>query len=87
MSKFIYVYILRSRVDKQFYVGFTHDLRARVGQHNAGEVASTCRRVPLDLVYYEACLTQQDATKREKYLKTAWGKRYIKTRLAAYLTG
>jgi putative endonuclease len=39
------------------------------------------------LVYYEACRTQTDATKREKYLKTAWGKRYIKSRLAGYLTG
>jgi len=39
------------------------------------------------LVYYEACLNQQDATKRERYLKTSWGKRYNKSRLKNYLTG
>ena len=38
-------------------------------------------------MYYEACLNQQDATHREKYLKTSWGKRYIKTRIKNYLTG
>jgi len=39
------------------------------------------------LVYYEACSDQQDALHREKYLKTAWGKRYLKTRMKQYLTG
>ncbi len=28
-----------------------------------------------------------DARMREKYLKTAWGKRYLKNRLKNYLTG
>jgi len=39
------------------------------------------------LVYYEACLNQQDATHREKYLKTYHGKMFIKNRLKSYLTG
>ena len=39
----------------------------------------------MKLTYYEVCLNQQDATKREKYLKTSWGKRYIKNRLNNYL--
>ena len=43
------------------------------------------KRVPLRLIYWEGCLNQQDATKRERYLKTAWGKRYIKNRLKEYL--
>ena len=49
------------------------------------KVFSTKNRLPVELVYYEACLNQQDATHREKYLKTAWGKRYIKSRLKNYL--
>jgi len=36
---------------------------------------------------WKSCLNQTDATHREKYLKTAWGKRYVKTRLKNYLTG
>ena len=52
--------------------------------HNEGKVKSTKARTPLKLIYFEGCLNQQDATKREKYLKTAWGKRYIKGRLEKY---
>lgn len=48
---------------------------------------STKNRRPLKLIYYEACHNQNDALKREKYLKTTYGKRYIKNRLKEYLTG
>jgi len=87
MSNYSYVYVLRSLKDKMFYVGFTKDLKARLEAHNKGLVSSTKRRAPFELVYWEGCLNQADATQREKYLKTAWGKRYIKNRLGKYLTG
>jgi len=80
-----YVYVLRSDKDSKFYVGYTKDLRARIKFHNEGKVKSTKNRVPLKLIYYEACLNQQDALKREKYLKTNYGKRYIKSRLKEFL--
>ncbi len=82
-----YVYVIQSSRDKKFYVGSTNDLKRRVKQHNDGLVPATKRRRPLKLVYYEACISQNDAIRREKYLKTAWGKRYIKNRLEDYLTG
>ncbi len=82
-----YVYVLRSQKDKFFYVGYTNNLKNRKFEHDRGAVVSTKNRRPFDLVYYEACINQQDATHREKYLKTSWGKRYIKTRLRNYLTG
>ncbi len=82
-----YAYILQSKKDKQFYTGYTDDLGSRLRLHNAGKVESTKNRLPVKLVYYEACLSQPDATHREKYLKTAWGKGYIKARLKNYLTG
>ncbi len=84
---FYYVYVLKSLSDGQFYTGYTKDLRQRIQQHEAGEVRSTAKRLPVELVYYEACRSQSDATRREKYLKSAWGKRYIKSRLEDYLTG
>jgi len=80
-----YVYVLRSDKDSKFYVGYTKDLRARIKSHNEGKVKSTKNRMPLKLIYYEACLNQQDALKREKYLKTNYGKRYIKSRLNEFL--
>jgi putative endonuclease len=79
-----YVYVLQSEKDKNLYVGFTNNVKARLKLHNDGKVNSTKSRVPLKLVYYEACLNQDDATHREKYLKTAWGKRYLKNRLKNY---
>lgn len=85
MNTYRYVYVLRSLKDQQFYVGFTKNLPQRVRAHNDGLVASTKRRIPFELVYWEGCLNQTDATQREKYLKSAWGKRYIKNRLRNYL--
>jgi putative endonuclease len=87
MENYYYVYVLRSQKDGKLYVGYTKDIRQRLEQHNSGKVESTKRRMPLELLYWEGCINQQDATKREKYLKCAWGKRYIKTRLANYLGG
>ena len=87
MKAFHYVYALRSLKDGNLYVGYSGDLRRRVTEHENGAVPSTAYRRPLELVYYEACRSQADATRREKYLKSAWGKRYIKSRLANYLTG
>ena len=82
-----YVYILQSLKDNNFYVGFTRDLQKRFKEHNDGKNRSTRSRVPFKLVYYESCINKDDATHREKYLKTSWGKRYIKSRLKNYLTG
>jgi putative endonuclease len=87
MPTYCYVYVLRSLKDGQFYVGLTRGLRARLQTHNKGLVPSTKHRVPLELIYWEGCLNESDAARREKYLKTAWGKRYIKGRLRRYLTG
>ena len=84
---FYYAYVLKSMKDNKFYTGYTKNLKLRFEQHNKGLVESTKNRRPLELVYYEACLNQQDATHREKYLKTYLGKMFIKNRLKSYLTG
>ncbi len=81
-----YVYVLRSLADKQWYTGYTDDLRKRFNRHNKGDIYSTRHRRPLELIYYEACLNQQDATAREKYLKSGPGKRYLKNRLKRFLS-
>lgn len=83
---FYYVYILQSSKDKNFYVGYTYNIKKRIVEHNNGKVDSTKNRLPLKLIYWEGCMSRKDALKREKYLKTAWGKRYIKNRIGDYLT-
>ena len=82
-----YVYVLRSEKDGKNYTGYTKNLKLRFKQHQNGEVSSTKNRRPLHLIYSEACLDQQDATHREKYLKTHHGKMFLGNRLKSYLTG
>ncbi len=80
-----YVYVLFSLKDRRFYTGYTEDLENRLKEHLSGRVTSTKSRTPLQLVYFEACLGREDALHREKYLKTTWGKRYLKNRLKSFL--
>ena len=61
-----YTYVLHIEKDDKFYVGFTKDLKLRFEKHCKGQVESTKDRRPLKLIYYEGCLNQDDATKREK---------------------
>jgi len=79
--------VLQSIKDKDFYTGFTKNLKLRFEQHNKGQVESTKERCPFKLIYYEACLAEIDAKKREKYLKSYNGKMFLKKRLKSYLTG
>lgn len=81
-----YTYVIQSDKDKRFYTGFTEDLQNRLNDHNSGKVASTKNRRPFKLIYYEACLNEQDAIAREKYLKSGMGKRYLKNRLKRFLS-
>ena len=82
-----YTYVLQSTKDMDFYLGLTKDLKLRFEQHNKGLVESTKNRRPFRLIYYEACLDQNDASRREKYLKTYHGRMFLKRRLKSYLTG
>ncbi len=80
-----FVYVIQSFKDGNFYTGYTVDLEERLKRHNKGLVVATRYRRPFRIVYYEASLNRKDAAKRERYLKSAWGKRYIKNRIAECL--
>ena len=56
-----YVYVLLSKKDKDFYVGFTDNVNRRLKDHNSGKVPSTQARRPFKLIYYEAHLSKKDA--------------------------
>ncbi len=76
-----YTYVLLSKKDGKLYIGHTNDLKDRLALHKCGRVQSTSNRRPFILLYYEACLSKQDAVKREKYFKTGFGRRFLKNRL------
>ena len=78
-------YVLQSIKDGRWYTGHSSNLRARIEDHLKGRVESTRHRRPLQLIYYEACLTEADAKRRERYLKTGKGKRYLRQRWATWL--
>lgn len=81
MSNYYYTYVLRSLKDDKLYIGWSDDLRKRVYKHNKGLVESTKNRLPMTLVYYEACVSKQKAIQREKSLKTGFGRKYLKDRI------
>jgi putative endonuclease len=81
-----YTYVIQSKRDEKFYTGFTRDLRKRFQEHSSGQVRSTKNRGPFELIYYEACLNEQDALMREKFLKSGMGKRYLQNRLKRFLS-
>jgi putative endonuclease len=79
-----FTYVLLSEKDNKFYIGYSNDLTKRLAEHHDGKVSSTMNRRPLKLVYYEACLNEFDAIKREKYFKSGYGRRFLKNRLQSY---
>lgn len=79
-----YNYVLQSKKNNKLYIGYTTDLRKRLKEHNQGLNESTKPYRPWELIYYEACLNEKDAKRREKYLKTTQGQRLLKSRLKDY---
>jgi len=76
-----YTYVIQSNKDGYWYTGITDDLRKRLSLHNSGKVPSTKNRTPFELIYYEACMSEENAIAREKQLKTGFGRAYLKMRL------
>lgn len=64
-----WVYILRCS-DGSLYTGYTTDLDARLARHKAGQASKYTRsRLPVKLVFSEACETRSEAMSREKRIK------------------
>ena len=76
-----YTYVLKSKNDGKLYIGFTNDLKKRFKEHRDGRVIATQNRLPVELLYYEACLNKDKALQREKYFKTGFGRRFLKNRI------
>ena len=73
-----FVYILYSEKGACYYVGMSKNVLQRLKTHNKGQVRSTKSYVPWKVVHTETHTTQVDARKREKYLKSAAGRRWRK---------
>jgi putative endonuclease len=71
-----YVYFLQL-VNGDVYKGSTEDLKRRFKEHTDGKVESTKNYRPMKLIGYEAYVLKTDALRREKFLKTTEGLRFL----------
>jgi len=83
-SVFLYVYVLESNKDKEKYIGYTNNLKRRIEEHKKGLSFATKFRLPFELIYFEGCKNMEDAKRRENYLKTTQGARFLGLRLIQY---
>jgi len=73
-----YVYVLYSSTINGYYIGMTINLNRRLKEHNFGKTQSTRRGMPWEVVHTEVFETRILSRQREKYLKSAAGRRWRK---------
>ncbi|HMO50567.1 MAG TPA: GIY-YIG nuclease family protein [Kiritimatiellia bacterium] len=73
-----FTYIIYSQSHNKTYVGCAEDWRARLNKHNAGKVKATSSGLPWSLVLTEEHSSMLDARRRERYLKSSAGRRWMK---------
>ena len=78
-----YVYVINNNVADKIYIGQTRDLETRLKRHNGklprkkGSYTSI-NKGKWQLVYREEYSTRIEAVKREKQLKSAKGREFIR---------
>jgi putative endonuclease len=76
-----YAYVLKSLQHNFLYKGHCENVDERLSQHNSGMTKSIKPYLPFELIYVEEFGTREEAISREKYLKTAAGRRFLKKKL------
>ncbi len=74
------VYVLHSPRFDKIYIGFTSDLQNRIKAHN--ELANkgwTIKFRPWTVIYTETFDNKKDAIEREKQLKSAKGRLFVRS--------
>ena len=78
-----FVYVLHSESAQRLYIGSTAQPDIRLSSHNAGRVRSTAPYRPWARIHLEELPDRLTATKRERYLKSGWGRRWLMKKLAS----
>ena len=76
-----YTYVIKSVTCNYFYKGHCEDLEIRLNQHNSGMTVSIKPYIPFKIVYFEEFATREEAIKRERYFKSAAGRRFLKKKI------
>ena len=70
--------------NESFYIGVTHNLKRRWMEHQSGEGARwTQLHKPIEIIHYEEYESRDAAYKREKELKTGFGRKWLKRNYSA----
>ncbi len=77
-TKMFYAYVIQSSLNGSFYKGHCADLNKRLMEHNQGKTKSIKHLIPFKIVYFEAFDDLNNAIKREKYFKSAAGRKFLK---------
>lgn len=56
----------------------THNVNNRLFEHNSGKSFYTKRYLPWSVIYTEECDNVEEARKKEKYFKSASGRKFLK---------
>jgi predicted GIY-YIG superfamily endonuclease len=73
----VYVYCLSNAVNKEIYVGISNDVERRLLEHNKGRNRYTKAFVPWKVIFIEPHPDYMAARVREKYFKSAAGKKHL----------
>ncbi|MBU1998117.1 MAG: GIY-YIG nuclease family protein [Candidatus Omnitrophota bacterium] len=73
-----WVYVIKSRKDGKLYIGSTSAVEQRLQYHNSGKVRSTKSRRPFEIVFKEEHADITSARKRENFLKSGQGRKWLK---------
>lgn len=76
-----YAYVIHSKKFNRLYKGHCNNLQDRLKQHNWGKTKATKPFIPWEVVYFETFPTREEAIVREKYFKTAAGRRFLKSKI------
>ncbi|MBT8255321.1 MAG: GIY-YIG nuclease family protein [Bacteroidia bacterium] len=76
-----FVYVLFSEDFGRSYIGISANVKNRLRAHNSGKVKSTKAFVPWLVKHHEKFDSRKQARQREKYLKSAAGRRWRKNNL------
>jgi len=73
-----FTYAISSLVKSYIYVGISDNPKRRIEQHNKGYNRTTKPHRPFKILLIEKYTTREEARKREKTLKSGFGKEYLK---------
>ena len=77
-----FIYVIKSLTHNTRYVGVAVSTEKRLSEHNHGKCRYTKGRMPWKIIHTEKYLTLGEARKREIFLKSGQGRKYLDSILA-----